>query len=109
MTRAWGTNMADTPAKTTCIVATDRDALILEKLAGIEHAVEGLVPLLEKIVTHMETQTTQPKVPIATYEHLYDLAEPGPPEGELVAAVSQQRSRQHGGWLRRLLTTRAAP
>ena len=31
-------DMADTPAKTTFIVATDRDALVLEKLAGIEQA-----------------------------------------------------------------------
>ena len=98
MTRTWGTNMAE-----------DRDATILEKLAGIEQAMEGLVPLLEKIITQLETQTAQPKVPIATYEHLYDLAEAGPPEGELVAAVSQQRSLQQGGWLMRLLTTRAAP
>ena len=33
--------MADTPAQTTFIVASDRDALMLEKLAGMEQAHRG--------------------------------------------------------------------
>ena len=37
-------------------MAHDRDALILEKLAGMEEAVASLVPLLEKIMTQLETQ-----------------------------------------------------
>jgi hypothetical protein len=98
--------MADTPAKTTFIVATDRDALVLEKLAGIEQALEGLVPLLVKIVTQIEAQTAIKQAPIATYEHLYDLPEAGPPEGELVAEVLQPRP---GGWWGRLFPARRAP
>ena len=56
-------NMATTPPRTTFIVATDRDALMLEKLAGMEQAIESLVPLLEKIITHLEAQTPPPTSP----------------------------------------------
>ena len=79
--------MADTHARTTFIVAADRDALILEKLAGMEEAVQGLVPLLEKILTQLETQAPPTTVPMATYADLYDVPDAGPPEGELVAAL----------------------
>ena len=34
---------------------------------------------------------------MATYADLYDEPDAGPPEGELVAAVSLQRSRSAGG------------
>jgi hypothetical protein len=77
----------ETPPRTTFIVATDRDALLLEKLTGMEQAIEGLVPLLAQILTHLEALTPPAKPPIATYADLYDEPEAGPPEGELVAAA----------------------
>ena len=73
--------------RTTFIVASDRDAVILEKLAALEEAVAGLVPLLEQITAHLEAQMPPAKPPIATYSDLYDEPEAGPPEGELVAAA----------------------
>jgi hypothetical protein len=45
--------------------------LILQKLVGLERALQGIPPLLQKIVTHLEAQTQQPDVPIATYAQLY--------------------------------------
>ena len=60
----------------------------------MEQAVESLVPLLEKIITQLETQTPQTKVPMATYADLYDVPDAGPPEGELVAACSQPQAEQ---------------
>ena len=77
----------ETPPRTTFIVATDRDALVLEKLTGIEQAMESLLPLLAQILTQLEAQTPPAKPPIATYADLYDEPEAGPPEGELVAAA----------------------
>ena len=62
----------ETPPRTTFIVATDRDALLLEKLTGMEQAIEGLVPLLAQILTHLEALTPPAKPPIATYRDLYD-------------------------------------
>jgi hypothetical protein len=101
--------MTDMPARTTFIVASDRDALMLEKLAGIEQAIEGLVPLLAKIVTQLETQTEKQQVPIATYAHLYALPEPGPPEGELVADAAHLAAARPVGWVRRFFLKRTAP
>ena len=45
--------------------------LILQKLVSLERAIQGIPPLLHKIVTHLEAQTKQPEVPIATYAQLY--------------------------------------
>ena len=45
--------------------------LILQKLLSLERALKGIPPLLQKIVTHLEAQTKQPEVPIATYAQLY--------------------------------------
>jgi hypothetical protein len=45
--------------------------LILHKLMSLERAIQGIPPLLHKIVTHLEAQTQQPEVPIATYAQLY--------------------------------------
>jgi len=45
--------------------------LILQKLLSLERALQGIPPLLQKIVTHLEAQTQQPEVPIATYAQLY--------------------------------------
>ena len=71
--------------------------LILQKLVGLERAIQGIPPLLQKIVTHLEAQTQQSEVPVATYAQLYpelqdereepgteeqqttETAEPGPP------------------------------
>ena len=77
----------ETPPRTTFIVATDRDALVLEKLTGIEQAMESLLPLLAQILTQLEAQTPPAKPAIATYRDLYDEPTAGPPEGELVAAA----------------------
>ena len=80
-------------------MATDRDALLLEKLTGMEQAIEGLVPLLAQILTHLEALTPPAKPPIATYADLYDEPEAGPPEGELVAAALQPPAPARG-WAR---------
>ena len=96
--------MTDTHARTTFIVAADRDALILEKLAGIEEGLQGLVPLLEQILRQLESQAPKTTVPMATYTDLYDVPDAGPPEGELVAAVMQPRPTR---WWQRAL--RGAP
>jgi len=45
--------------------------LILQKLLSLERAMQGIPPLLQKIVTHLEAQTQHPEVPIATYAQLY--------------------------------------
>ena len=45
--------------------------LILQKLVGLERAIQGIPPLLQKIVTHLEAQTQQSEVPVATYAQLY--------------------------------------
>ena len=45
--------------------------LILQKLVGLERSLQSIPPLLAKIVTHLEAQTQQPEVPIATYTQLY--------------------------------------
>jgi hypothetical protein len=45
--------------------------LILQKLVSLERAIQGIPPLLGKIVAHLEAQTQQPDVPIATYAQLY--------------------------------------
>ena len=45
--------------------------LILQKLVGLERALQGIPPLLQKIVTHLEAQTQQSEVPVATYAQLY--------------------------------------
>ncbi|HEY5864021.1 MAG TPA: hypothetical protein VI542_00490 [Candidatus Tectomicrobia bacterium] len=89
--------------RTTFIVASDRDGLILEKLAGMEQAIESLVPLLEKILTQLEVLTVKAPVPMATYADLYDVPEAGPPEGELVAESLPQLTAPPGRWWTRLL------
>jgi hypothetical protein len=45
--------------------------LILHKLVSLERAMQGIPPLLHKIVTHLEAQTQHPEVPMATYAQLY--------------------------------------
>jgi hypothetical protein len=45
--------------------------LILNKLTGLEQAIQGLMPLLVKIVNHLEAQATPPAPPVADYDQLY--------------------------------------
>jgi len=45
--------------------------LIVQKLATIEQTMQALPPLLKKIVDHLEAQTRQPEVKVATYAQLY--------------------------------------
>ena len=45
--------------------------LLLHKIARIEQAIQGIPPLLAKIVDHLEAQTQQPAAPTATYAQLY--------------------------------------
>lgn len=87
------------------IVATDRDGMILEKLANIEDALASLGPLLAKIIAHLEAQTKAPVVAVASYDELYAPIEAGPPEGEVVAEIRQSIAVQSGGW-RRLFAPR---
>ena len=76
--------------------------LILQKLLSLERAMQGIPPLLGKIVAHLEAQTQQPDVPIATYAQLYPALqeeqeeqgseEPKMPEGEdPISPVSLRR------------------
>jgi hypothetical protein len=88
-------------ARTTFIVAHDKDAVILEKLAGIEEMVAALVPLLTQILTHLEGQAKPAVVPVASYADLYAPVESGPPEGELVAAVRGDVAPVPESWWRR--------
>lgn len=53
-------------------------ATLLQRMAGLEkrmesqeHAMKSIPPLLKKIIDHLEAQTKQPEVPVATYAHLY--------------------------------------
>jgi hypothetical protein len=45
--------------------------LLLHKITNLERAMQGIPPLLKKIVDHLEAQTQQPDVPMATYAQLY--------------------------------------
>jgi hypothetical protein len=65
--------------------------LVLHKLTTLEHAMQGIPPLLKKIIDHLEAQTQRPEVEIATYAQLYpelqDAADVAPePEAEEAAA-----------------------
>ena len=81
------------------LVATDRDGMILAKLATIEEALEQMLPLLTKIVARLEAQAKLPAVPVATYDQMYAPIEAGPPDGELVAG-DDPPAVQPGGWRR---------
>ena len=45
--------------------------LLLQKVTGVEQAIQSMVPLLKKIIDHLEAQGKQEDVPVATYAHLY--------------------------------------
>ena len=57
--------------ETRASVETMAFQLLLQKMTALEYAVQGLPPLLKKIIDHLEAQAKQPEVPIATYEQLY--------------------------------------
>jgi hypothetical protein len=91
--------------------ATDMDALLFQKLAEMQQALGGIIPLLETIIAHLEASATKPEVPIASYEAMYEdhPIVAGPPEGELVAEALSQTPAQPVGWWGRLFTTRGTP
>jgi len=99
--------------------ATEMDALLFQKLTTLEVVIgqqlaemqkttRGLVPLLEAIIAHLESQAKKPEVPIATYDAMYadHPIEAGPPEGALVADMTPPAPARQGGWWGRLFTTR---
>jgi len=90
---------------------TTLEALMGQKLTEMQQALGGIIPLLETIIAHLETSTTKPEVPIASYEAMYadHPIEAGPPEGELVAEGLPQTPAQPVGWWGRLFTTRETP
>jgi hypothetical protein len=71
---------------------------------------QGIPPLLKKIIDHLEAQTKQPDVPIATYAQLYpelqeDVVEAQASEeqedhatGETSASPQPARSRRFWHW-----------
>jgi hypothetical protein len=87
---------------------TERDTLIFHKLAGLETAMHGLVPLLETMINRLDSLINKPDVPIATYEQLYteELLTAGPPEGEIVADALRSDLPQQVWW-RRFFTKRS--
>jgi hypothetical protein len=68
--------------------------LILQKLTTLERAMQGIPPLLKKIVDHLEAQTQQPEVPMATYAQLYpELQDEGGEGQETAAKDASQAAR----------------
>jgi hypothetical protein len=45
--------------------------LLLQKVNGLENAMQSLTLLLKKIIDQLEAQAKQPEIPIATYTQLY--------------------------------------
>ena len=75
---------------------------ILEKLTTIEEVLEQFLPLMARMVNHLEGQASPGGVQVATYQQLYGTPEVGPPEGELVATRTPVTAPQ--GWVARMLT-----
>jgi hypothetical protein len=74
--------------------------LVLHKLTTLEHALQGIPPLLAKIIAHLEAQTQRPDVDIATYAQLYpevqeaaDVAPEAEAEETVVPALPAHRPR----------------
>jgi hypothetical protein len=63
--------------------------LVLHKLGSLERAIQAMPPLLKKIVDHLEAQTKQPEVEVATYAQLYP--EWPQDEGKEQAGATQER------------------
>ena len=49
----------------------EHQARVLEKLAGLDTSLKGIVALLQTVMEILEQQTPAPAVPIATYEQMY--------------------------------------
>jgi hypothetical protein len=90
---------------------TTLEALMGQKLTEMQQTLGGIIPLLETIITHLEAAATQPEVPMASYEAMYQdhPIEAGPPEGELVAGATAPASARPVGWWGRLFPTKEAP
>jgi hypothetical protein len=59
--------------------------LLLQKVTGLERAMQSIPPLLKKIIDQLEAQTTQPDVEVATYAQLYPELEGETPEAAATA------------------------
>jgi hypothetical protein len=82
--------------------------LLLHKITSLERAMQGIPPLLKKIVDHLEAQTQQPDVPMATYAQLYPELQDEGGEGQeteakdasqaVEAGVAPQRGKPRRFW-----------
>jgi len=78
--------------------------LLLQKVVGLERSLQSIPPLLAKIIAHLEAQTAQPEVPVATYAQLYpeldaeDTEDEAPPE---TVVPMPGRSRRVWHWFTR--------
>ena len=68
--------------------------LILQKLGSLERAMQATVPLLKKIIDHLEAQTAQPDVEVATYAQLYPEVAEADETAEAPAETEAPRRRR---------------
>jgi hypothetical protein len=54
-----------------------------QHLGGLERSMQSISALLAKIIAHLEAQSAQPEVPVATYAQLYRELEPVTPALEV--------------------------
>jgi hypothetical protein len=70
--------------------------LLLHKVTSLERAMQGIPPLLKKIIDHLEAQTKQPEVEVATYAQLYpELPQDEAEETEAPVTAQQEPAPQH--------------
>src|SRR5438093_1200315 len=80
-----------------------------QQLSNVEQAMQQMPLLLKRIIDHLEAQTKQPDVPIATYEQLYakyleapeedaDAEAPAAPVIEVTAAPPHKGHRRQRVW-----------
>jgi len=73
--------------------------LLLQKVVGLERSLQSIPPLLAKIIAHLEAQTAQPEVPVATYAQLYPELEGEAIEEEATPeVVAPAPGRPRRGW-----------
>lgn len=60
--------------------------ILLHKVTALERDVHSMIPLLAKIIDHLEAQGKQPEVPVASYAELYPMLVAEEHEGEVIAA-----------------------
>jgi hypothetical protein len=76
--------------------------LLLQKVTNLERAMQGIPPLLKKIVDQLEAQTKQPDVEVATYAQLYpELPQDAGDENETPQPGETERPhvpRRRGVW-----------